>query len=206
MRSTAMSTGSDGSENGSPSSWARAVSGDEVNATWTDPADTSRTCNRRSPKARQCTSRCRSVMSIYVPLTSRFSLPTVTPRSNDPFTSSACPFSCWAAVVNSSRVPFCEPTSQKTNPLASSASIAKPGNHHTSIWRRILRNTVKTRSPTKSAAAGHVRAGHRPGPGTAGRPACARARPCRSPRPSTYRRTIRRHRPRPRRRPCPSAH
>ena len=205
-RSTAISTGSSGSENGSPSSSAGAVSGDEARPMYTEPAETSRTCSRRSPRARQFTSRCRSVMSTRVPPASRSSLPTDTPRSSEPFTSSAWPFNCWAAVVRSSRVPFCDPTSQNRKPPASTASMARPGNHHTSTWRRNLRRPFKTRSPRKNAGAGRGRAGRRPSRGIAGRLGCAPARRRRSPPPSTYRQTIPRRRRRPRTRPCPSAH
>ena len=205
-RSTAMSTGNEGSVNGSPSSCAGAVSAVAGSEICTDPADTSRTCSRRSPRARQFTSKRRSVRSTRVPPASRSSLPTETPRSNEPFTSSACPFSCCAAVVNSSRVPFCEPTSQNRNPPASTASMARPGNHHTSTWRRNLRKPFKTRSPRKNAGAGRGRAGRMRRPGTRGRPACVPARQRHSPPPSTCRRTIPRRRRRPRTRPCPSVH
>ncbi|MCY1527110.1 hypothetical protein D9M68_621660 [compost metagenome] len=199
-----MSTGRAGSVNGVPSSSSGGASGDDTSATWTDPAETSRTCSKRSPSARQCTFRRRSLMPIRVPSMSRSSLPTVTPRSSEPFTSSACPFSCCAAVVSSRRVPFWDPASQTRKPPTSTASIARPGSHHTSTWRRNLRSRFKTRSPAKSAGAGRGRAGHRPRPGTTGPQGCARARRRHSPAPATYRQRIRRRRPHPRTRPCPS--
>ena len=177
--SSAISTGSDGRLKGA-SSCAGGVSSAAAGAsvTVTAAADSSRTCSRRWPSARQSTFRPRSAISTRVPPVSSSSRPTFRPRSTEPRTSSAWPSSCCAAVVSSRRVPLCVPASQNRKPQASTASIASPGSHHTRRWRRIARNVLKTRSPGRNAVAGCGRAGHRPrqeqGPG---RRAHARATP-----------------------------
>ncbi|KFJ70919.1 surface antigen family domain protein [Bordetella bronchiseptica] len=174
--------------------------------TSTRVAASSRTCSSRWPSARHATSSRRSSTATSTSATDRRIRSTRRPRSTLPRTPAISPSSCRATVSSSRRVPFCDATVQNTNPHASAASMATPGTHQTRMWRTTPHILLKTRSPTRSAAAGRVRAGRTRRPGTAGRPACARARRRHSPRRCPCRRRIRPRRPRRRTRLCPSVH